>query len=117
MKTLVFGLDGTLTESKVDLDSEMAFLLRTLCQTNKVAVLAGCSWKQCEKQFLNCLGTQDLKVLNNLYVMPTSGASLYQIWSKYGWLAVYQNKLSKKDVDTIHAAFDKIGRASCRERV
>jgi hypothetical protein len=45
MKTLIiFDLDGTLTESKSDLDGEMATLLARLLGTVDVAIISGGAW-------------------------------------------------------------------------
>jgi len=38
---IVFDLDGTLTESKADMDEEMANLLKELLKIKKVAVIGG----------------------------------------------------------------------------
>ena len=53
MKSLIiFDLDGTLTESKSDLDGEMATLLARLLGTVDVAIISGGAWAQFEKQVL-----------------------------------------------------------------
>jgi phosphomannomutase len=101
MKTIVFDLDGTLTESKMSLQPDMAALICRLLKNNRVAVISGASWKQIEEQFLKNIGIQDQNLLNKLVVLPTSGASMYQIWGKYGWVSIYENKLSKKDINKI----------------
>jgi phosphomannomutase len=106
MKTIVFGLDGTLTESKQPLDEEMVSLITNLLATYNVAIISGASWKQVQKQVLNKL-PNDHTLLNNLYLLPTSGGSMYQVWSKYGWVATYQTKLNRKDIVKITKAFEE----------
>jgi HAD superfamily hydrolase (TIGR01484 family) len=112
MKTIVFNLDGTLTESKETLDEEMAALLVKLLQNHNVAIVAGASWKQFQKQVVNQLRVDSSK-LNNLYLLPTSGGSMYQTWSKYGWVATYQHKLHRRDIaritKTIEESLEEIG--------
>lgn len=106
MKTLVFDLDGTLTESKQSIDPEMAALIGKLLETHNIAIISGASWKQLETQVLNKI-TKDPQFLTNLYIMPTSGAGMYQLWGKYGWVAVYQLKLNRSSVHEITKAIEK----------
>ncbi len=51
-EVVVFDLDGTLTESKSDLDNEMASLLCALLEKRKIAVMGGGNREQFQKQFL-----------------------------------------------------------------
>ena len=106
MKTIVFDLDGTLTISKDALDEEMTALLGKLLASCNVAIISGASWKQVHKQIGSLLNI-NTTALNNLYILPASGGSMYQSWGKYGWVAAYQNKLSPRDVDRISAAFEE----------
>jgi HAD superfamily hydrolase (TIGR01484 family) len=102
MKTIVFDLDGTLTESKEALDSEMIALLSKLLATHSIAIVSSSTWKQFQKQVLTGIDEN----VNNLYLLPNSGGSMYQTWGRYGWVATYQTKLSKRDTDRIEKAFD-----------
>lgn len=104
MKTVVFDLNGTLTESKESIDDEMAVLLQKLLQVHNVVVVSGSSWKLIHKQVVNKL-PEDSNI-SNLYVLPTSGGSMYQTWGKYGWVATYQLKLQKPDSDRITQVLD-----------
>lgn len=106
MKTIVFDLDGTLTESKQGIDEEMAVLLAKLMATHNVAIISGATWKQFQKQIVDKL-TTDSALLNNLYLLPASGGSMYQLWGKYGWVATYQTKLHRRDILRIHKAFEE----------
>lgn len=106
MKTIVFDLSGTLAISKDALDGEMVVLIGKLLASCNVAIISGASWKQVSKQISDLL-TIDSKVLNNLYILPASGGSLYQSWGKYGWVAAYQNKLGLREIDRINAAFEE----------
>lgn len=105
MKTIVFDLSGTLSISKNALDDEMVTLIGKLLEDNNVAIMSGSSWKQVNKQINNLLNI-DSKLLNNLYILPASGGSMYQSWGKYGWVAAYQNKLQTKEIEQIYKAFE-----------
>jgi HAD superfamily hydrolase (TIGR01484 family) len=89
------------------IDQEMVGLLSSVLEKHKVAIISGASWKQFENQLLPAFENKKDMQLNNLYLLPISGASLYQIWSKYGWVAVYQNKMSLNEFEVIHKAFAK----------
>ena len=106
MKTIVFDLGGTLAISKDSLDDEMVSLISKLLVNHAVAIISGYSWKQVNKQIGDLLSI-DQKQLNNLYILPASGGSLYQSWGKYGLIAAYQNKLVPREVDRISGAFDE----------
>ncbi len=100
-KLIAFDLDGTLTESKTDIDQEMVDLLTQLQKIKKVAVIGGASFKQFEKQFLKYINYYE-----NLYVMPTSGASLYK-YEDGKWQVMYQVLLTPDEKQQIFDAFDK----------
>jgi phosphomannomutase len=103
MKTIVFDLDGTLTESKEPLDDEMVALICKILKTNNVAIISGASWKQFQLQVVNRIDSDNL---DRLILLPSSGGSMYRTWGKYGWVAVYQNKLHRKDINKIHNAIE-----------
>lgn len=107
MKTIVFDLDGTLTESKESLDNEMVSLIKKLLDTHNVVIVSGASWKQLQKQVLNRLHV-DTALLNRLYFLPTSGSSMYQMWGKYGWIEIYGHKFPHKDSARIIQAFEDV---------
>ena len=96
MKTIVFDLNGTLSKSNEPIDSETGSLLKSLLSTYIVAIVSGASWKQMQYQVLDQLDI-DRPEINNLYLLPTSGGSMYQVWGKYGWVAAYQNKFDRRD--------------------
>lgn len=106
MNTIVFDLGGTLAISKDELDEEMVSLINKLLENNTVAIISGSSWKQVNKQIEGLL-TIDQNSLNNLYVIPSSGGSLYQAWGKYGWVACYQHKLTTKEIDKITSVIEE----------
>jgi HAD superfamily hydrolase (TIGR01484 family) len=90
-----FDLDNTLAESKQALDDEMAGLLAQLLDKKKVAIISGASFPQYEKQVLPYLKLSPAQ-LADLYILPTSGASLYQF--KDGtWQLAYREELSPEE--------------------
>lgn len=100
-KIICFDLDGTLTESKTDIDVEMVGLLQQLQKVKQVAVIGGASFKQFEKQFLRYITYH-----NNLYILPTSGASFFK-YENNTWKRVYQLKLTSLEKAKIFEAFDQ----------
>lgn len=105
MKIVVFDLHGTLVESNEPLDEEISLLLTRLLAKTKVAVISGASWQRFETQIIKPL--ENSEDLNNLFLLPASGGSLFQIWGKYGWVATYQNKLKSPDIVSINNAFNE----------
>jgi HAD superfamily hydrolase (TIGR01484 family) len=101
MKTVVFDLDGTLAiSSKTQIDTEMVSLLSKLLLNYNIAIISSQSWKSLNSNVAE-LFDSNLKQLTNLYLLPCSGGSLYQVWSRYGWVPTYQEKLSETDSDKI----------------
>jgi hypothetical protein len=104
-KLIVFDLDGTLTESKSDIDEEMATILCGLLERRKVAVIGGGAREQFQKQFLAHLRCPET-LLENLSILPTSGASFFR-FQKNNWRKVYQYYLSRRERTKIYKAFKK----------
>jgi len=103
-KIIAFDLDGTLTESKSNLDKEMATLLCALLEKRNIAVMSGGNREQFQKQFLaylHCSKTQ----LGNLFIFPTSGASFFK-FQKNNWQKVYQYHFSQNEKTKILNAFE-----------
>ncbi len=100
-KIICFDLDGTLTESKTNITSDMAELLAELQKIKKVAIIGGASFSQFQKQF-----TSHLNYFDNLYIMPTCGASFYK-YENDNWTPIYQLHLSNEEKKKIFEAFDK----------
>lgn len=100
-KLIFFDLDGTLTESKQPLTDEMAALVARLLNVTKVAVISGGALPQFLKQVIERLPAD--AHLANLYLLPTSGAALYES-AQDGWNKVYEERLSETEVYAIKAA-------------
>jgi len=97
----IFDLDGTLAESKQLLTNEMAALIAKLLTVIKVAVISGGALPQFLKQVVAQLPSN--ANFSNLYLLPTSGAALYE-YHDGGWDKIYEERLSEKEADVIAAA-------------
>lgn len=105
-KIIVFDLDGTLAESKQNLDGEMATLLNQLLAVKKVAVITGGGFPQLQKQVIDVIPFESEK-FKNLYIFPTTGAMMYS-FDGAKWGKVYEKKLSDEDKAKIVDAFNKV---------
>ena len=102
-KTLiVFDLDGTLAESKSDMDPEMSKLIIKLLQVRKMVVIGGGKYELFKSQFIGRL-TAPKELLKNLFLFPTTATSFYRY--DRGWKKIYDLQLTKKEKTAIHAAF------------
>lgn len=100
-KLIIFDLDGTLAESKQALTDEMASLVEKLLEQTRVAVISGGAFSQFLKQVVSRLPIESN--LAHLYVLPTSGAALYE-YQNDDWKKIYEERLSEKEKDTIETA-------------
>ena len=96
-KLIVFDLDGTLTESKAALDTEMSALLRDLLGVVKVAVISGGSWQQFEKQVLANLASNESLV--NLSLLPTCGTKFFKYVKD--WEEIYSEDFTADEKEKI----------------
>ncbi len=102
---IVFDLDGTLTETKSNLEPYMAKTLRALLAKKKVAVIGGGSYGQFRKQFVRELKCPP-PLLSRLFLFPTTATSFYRYRS--GWKKVYRLMLSKSEWLAIKKAFAEV---------
>jgi hypothetical protein len=108
MKTIVFDIKALANDTLDQLDDEMVELLFQLMSNNNVAILSDYCWKQIQKPVISKLESCDSSALNNLYVLTSSGACMYQVWNKYGWVPVYQNKLERTDTEIITKTLEQL---------
>lgn len=104
-KLIVFDLDGTLAESKQPLTHEMASLVSTLLAKTKVAVISGGALPQFIKQVVAKLPPE--ANLANLFILPTSGAALYE-YQNGDWIKIYEERLSEKEGHLIETAMREV---------
>jgi HAD superfamily hydrolase (TIGR01484 family) len=100
---IIFDLDGTLAESKSDLDSEMATLLARLLGTVDVAIISVGAWGQFEKQVLAFLPHDER--LKRLCLLPTCGTKFYRF--EGAWTKLYSEDFTGDEKKTIIAALDQ----------
>jgi len=107
-KIIAFDVDGTLSEPRQEIDSEMSLLLKRLLQTKKVAIISGGAFEHIEKQVLiplNRLKKFDENLYRNLILLPTNGGGFY-IYNG-NWQEVDSNKLSESDKTEITKAINE----------
>lgn len=100
---IIFDLDGTLTETKSDMQPDMVRALGALLREKKVAVIGGASRAQFERQFIRLLRIPK-SLLANLYLFPTTATSFYR-YEHGRWRRVYVRALLPKQKKRIRAAF------------
>lgn len=98
--TIVFDLDGTLTESKASLTREMGSALAKLMARMPVAVMSGGNYSQFQKQLLT--GMPADANFRNLYLFPTSAAQCYG-WQAGEWQRIYNHPFTPKEKSRILA--------------
>src|SRR3990167_6456496 len=105
-KLIIFDLDGTLAESKQSLTPEMAALLARLLAVTRIAIVSGGALPQFLKQVVSRLPNG--ADFTNLYLLPTSGAALYEYDPSTSlgasWKKIYEERLSEKEGHTIGEA-------------
>lgn len=101
---VAFDLDGTLTESKQALDSEMALLMHELMKVKKTAIISGAGFPQFEKQVIARLPAASN--WDNLYILAGDGAALYRNTAGT-WQAVYAIRLTDDDKTRVYEALEK----------
>jgi len=108
-KLIIYDLDGTLAESKMAVDAEMASLLCALLEVASISVISGGDWPQFEKQVLAKLSPG--ANLDRLSILPTCGTKFYQ-YAK-GWKKLYSEDFTsdekKKIIDSLNKAVDSAG--------
>ena len=100
----VFDLDGTLAESKIPMDAEMAALLEELLKKRRVAVIGGGRVELFETQLLANL-EHAKPYFSRLFLFPTSGSRFLRY--EDGWKTVYAHELSEQERAGIKEAFEK----------
>lgn len=104
-KLIVFDLDGTLTESKMEMDGEMALLMTKLLKVKQVAVIGGGKFEVFKKQLLSKLSSAE-ELLNNLFLFPVTATTFYQ-YKNNEWTEVYSQSFSDEEKSEILSALDK----------
>ena len=104
MKSLIiFDLDGTLAESKSDLDDEIGEASGPVARNRRVAIISGGAWAQFEKQVLAFLPRDER--LKRLSLLPTCGTKFYRFDG--AWKKLYSEDFSVNEKKTIIDAINK----------
>lgn len=99
---IVFDLDGTLTRTKSNMDSQMAIVLSALLQQKKIAVIGGGKYALFRRQLLAQLHCPKV-LMRNLFLFPTTATSFYRYQN--GWKNIYFFKFSKRERREIMRVF------------
>lgn len=100
-KLIMFDLDGTLARSKQAIDANMGDLIAKLLGETNVSVVSGGALSQFLKQVVAQLPPD--ANLDNLYILPTSGAALYE-HENGEWKKIYEERLTEKESHIIESA-------------
>lgn len=98
-KVIAFDLDGTLAQSKMSIDTEMAELLQSLLARKIVAVIGGGSHALFQEQFLFALNCRE-DLLEHLLLLPTSGAT-FCTFKNGEWIVIHQDILTRQEREKI----------------
>jgi len=101
-KVIVFDLDGTLAESKVNIDEEMGALLGRLLVDHNVAIISGAGLEQIVSQL-----PEDISKNENLLLLPLDGGSFY-VYKNNEWEEVYSRNLTDDEKKKIFEAFENV---------
>lgn len=105
-KLIVFDLDGTLADSKQNIDDEMASLLLQLLEKKQVAIIGGGKYELFQKQLLSKLNlTEELS--EKLFLFPTNSTLFYRHHNN-NWEKVYSHDLTHEEKKKIFDAFDQV---------
>ncbi|MBI3572451.1 HAD-IIB family hydrolase [Candidatus Kaiserbacteria bacterium] len=103
-RAIIFDLDGTLTASKAALETSMGALLAKLSHQIPIAITSGASLTQFKEQVVARLPAD--AELQNVYLLPTSGAALY-FWNGSDWQSAYQETLTEVQMAGAERAIEK----------
>lgn len=104
-KLIVFDLDGTLAESKSDIDDEMTVLLGQLLEIKKVAIIGGGKFESFQRQFLSKFSVSG-EFLKNLFLFPTTATDFYK-YDDNDWVEIYSQHFSKEEKEKIFSYLEK----------
>ena len=104
-KLVIFDLDGTLTESKTEMDAEMASLMGRLLERRMVAVISGGGFSRFQEQFLGKTNYPP-EQLSRLLLFPTSATRFYR--HENSWKEIYADMLTVEERQKIKDAFEQV---------
>ena len=95
-KIILFDLDGTLALSKSAISPSMSTALTQLLKHTKVGIITGGNWEQCKKQVIDQLPKEAFLLLDQLYILPTSGTRLHTYKNK-NWGEIYAENIIENE--------------------
>ncbi len=104
-KMIIADMDGTLSESTLPIDDEMASLLKKWLESHRFAVISGGIFQRLYTQIAAEL-PKDTR-FENLFFLPANGSTFYS-FSKGEWNQAYNEVLSPNEILTIHSAFEAV---------
>jgi hypothetical protein len=102
-RLIVCDLDGTLTESKTDMEPKMSEVMVELLKCKEIAVIGGQWYPRFQEQFVRHLKCPPA-LLERLYLFPTCGSAFYR-YKEGAWAEVYAEKLTDSEKRKIMDAF------------
>ena len=103
-RIIIADLDGTLAESKSDMDREMSSIIVKLLEYKAFAVISGGAYSQFQKQFVTNLSCPE-ELISRLYLFPTCATTFY-MHKQDGWKRIYSEDLSASEKERIFNAFE-----------
>lgn len=104
-KLIVFDMDGTLTPSRQEMDSEMVEIFKELLSKYKVWVISWWDYNQFEKQVIPFLWDDEV-LLWNLYLCPTCSTKMYT-YNGWSWNKMYSLDFSDDEKKYIISVLNK----------
>jgi phosphomannomutase len=104
-KLFAFDVDGTLSLSRSQIDSEMADLLKKLLELKQVAIITGGAFADIEKQILVGIGENEARN-KNLTLLPTNGGGLWAYDNS--WQELSTHKLTTEEKNKITTAIQEV---------
>jgi len=104
-KLIAFDVDGTLSQSRSPMDSEMADILKKLLEIKQVAIITGGAFADIKRQILNIIGVNDDRN-KNLTLLPTNGGGLWIFDNT--WKELSAHKLSEEEKKKIVSAIHEV---------
>jgi len=108
-KLIAFDVDGTLSESRSKIDTEMAGILQELLNNKRVAIISGGAFADITNQVLNQLNLS-AEQKNNLILLPTNGSGLWSFNDK--WTEIISHKLTLEEKNKIIKALTEVDQAN-----
>jgi hypothetical protein len=98
-RIIIADFDGVLSESKKEIDKEMAALIAELLKYRDFAVISGKGYELFQRHLINQLSPRGNE-FSHLYLLPTCGMSFYK-FDNNEWRCVYSETLTKEQKDRI----------------